>query len=182
MRRIIKDKKKQAEFEHKSMANVEGFGEGEKVDIQSTNGEGVTQLPLPMEDLEKALRDYALPPAGIAPVIRRLAIQTNNFELKPITLQLVQNIQFMGLLNEGSNAHISNFLEVRDTVKYNEVSDDAIRLRLFPFSLKDKAKHWPNSKPPRSITSWGSLVNNFLLKILPPTKVAKMRIEILNFA
>ena len=95
----------------------------------------------PMEDLEKALRDYALPPAGIPPLIRRPTIQANNFELKSITLQLLQNIQFMGLPNEDPNTLISNFLEVCDMVKYNRVSDDATCLRLFPFSLKDKAKH-----------------------------------------
>ena len=65
-----------------------------------------------MEDLEKALRDYALPLVGIAPMIRRATIQVNNFELKPITLKLIQNIQFMGLLNEDPNMHISNFLDV----------------------------------------------------------------------
>ena len=47
----------------------------------------------------------------------------------------------MGMLHEDPNAHISNFLEVCDTVKYNGISDDFIRLSLFPFSLKNKATH-----------------------------------------
>ena len=67
-------------------------------------------------------------------------------------------------------------------MKYNGVSDNAIRLRLFPFSLKDKAKHLLNSKPPDSITSWDNLVHKFLLKIFPSEKATKMRIEIHNFA
>ena len=115
-------------------------------------------------------------------MIRLSAIQANNFELKPITLQLIQNIQFMGLLNEHPNMHISNFLEVCDTVKYNGVSDDTICLRFFPFSLKHKAKHRLNSKAPDSITSWDSLVHKFLSKNFPPAKVEKMRIKIHNFA
>ena len=41
------------------------FREGEEVDIQSISGESVPQSAPPMEDLEKALRDYALPPVGI---------------------------------------------------------------------------------------------------------------------
>ena len=63
-------------------------------------------------------------PAGILVVIRGPTIQANNFELKPITLQLIQNIQFMGFLNEDPNTYIYNFLEVCDSVKYYGVSDD----------------------------------------------------------
>ena len=122
--------------------------EKEEVDIQSTSGETVPHSAPPMEEVERTLRDYALPPTGIPPVIRQPAIQANNFELKPITLQLIQNIQFIGLPNEDPNTYIFNFLEVCDMVKYNGVSDDAIHLRLFPFSLKDKAKHWLNSNLP----------------------------------
>ena len=51
------------------MENVEGFREGEDVDIQSTSGESVLQSAPPMEDLEEALRDYALPQADIPPMI-----------------------------------------------------------------------------------------------------------------
>ena len=141
VRQIRKGKKEQTEFENKSMENMEGFREGEEVDIQSTSEESVPQSAPPMKDLEKALRDYGLPPASIPLVIRRPAIHANNFELKPITLQLIQNIQFIGLPNENPNTHFSNFLEVCDTMKYNGVTNDAICLRLFPFSLKDKVKH-----------------------------------------
>ena len=68
-----------------------------------------------------------------------------------------------------------------DTVKYNGVSDDAIWLRLFPFSLKDKAKHWLISELLDSITSWDDLSNKFMARFFPPAKVAKLRIDINNF-
>ena len=53
-------------------------------------------------------------------------------------------------------AHILKFLEVYDTIKNSGVSEDAICLRLFPFSLKDKAKHSLTIEPPDSTTSWMS--------------------------
>ena len=165
LRRIRKGKKERPEFEQKSMENIEGCREREQVDIQSTSMESVAQSTPPMEVLVKTLRDYALPLTGIPPVVR-----PNNFELKSITLKLLQNIQFMGLPNADPNMHISNFLEVCDTVKYNEVSDDVIRLRLFPFSLKDKTRHWLKSEPPYSITSWDNMVRKFLSKIFPLEK------------
>jgi len=38
------------------------------------------------------------------------------------------------------NNHIASSLEKCDTIKMNGFSNDAIQLRLFSFSLKDKAK------------------------------------------
>ena len=88
----------------------------------------------------RVLRDYALPTVGNASAIRRPTIAANNFEIKPAIIQMVQNNQFGGSPNDDVNAHIDNFLEICDTFKHNGVTDDAIRLRLFPFSLRDKAK------------------------------------------
>ena len=93
----------------------------------------------------------------------------------------MQGIQFHGLTYEDPNAHILNFLEVCDTVKYNGVSDDAIQLRLFPFSLKEKAKHWLISETSDLIPSWDDLSNKFLAKFFPPEKSAKLRIDISSF-
>src|SRR2546430_8905555 len=55
---------------------------------------------------------------------------------------MIQNhVQFYGLPNEDPNQHIANFLEYCDTVKMNGVSNDAIRLRLFSFSLRIRRRH-----------------------------------------
>ena len=56
--------------------------------------------------------------------------------------------------NEDPNAHIADFLKICDIFKYDDVTDDAIRLRLFGFSLKDKAKNWLNLLPKNPITTW----------------------------
>ena len=95
-----------------------------------------------------------------------------------MTLQMLQNIMFHGLPSENPNMHLTNFIEVCDTIKLTE---EALRLRLFPLLLSDRAKHWLTSQPPDSITSWNDLVQKFLTKFFPPTKIAQLVQEINTF-
>ena len=104
------------------------------------------------------LEEFALPPTVVQSTIRRPPIQANNFELKGVTLQKLHNKQFHGLLSENLNANLISFIKVCDTVKYNGVTEEALRLRLFPLSLSDQAKHQLTSQPPNSITSWNDVV------------------------
>ena len=127
------------------------------------------------------LEEFALLPTVVQTTIRRPLIQANNFELKSVTLQMLQNILFHGLPNENPNMHLTNFLEVCDMIKYNGVTEEALRLRLFPLSLGDRAKHWLTSQPPVSITSWNDLVQKFLTKFFPPAKIAQLVQEINTF-
>ncbi|KAF7837572.1 uncharacterized protein G2W53_006054 [Senna tora] len=135
------------------------------------------------EQNNRNVSDYATTKLdGLQHSIRRPSIQANNFEIKPATIQLLQaNGQFGGSPIEDPNNHILNFLEICDTFKHNGVSDDAIRLRLFPFSLRDKAKVWLQSLPEGSITTWEELAQQFLTKYFPPGKTAKMRNDITSF-
>ena len=73
------------------------------------------------------------------------------------------------------------FLEICNTIKLNGVTEDMIRLRLFPFSLKDKARGWLQSLQLGSITSWQDMVEKFLAKFFPPAKTAQLRSEIGQF-
>ena len=98
-----------------------------------------------------------------------------------MTLKMLKNIQFHGLPTENPNAHLASFIEVCDTVKYNRVIEEALRLWLFPLSLSDRPKHWLTSQPLESITSWNDLVQKFLTKIFPPSKIAQLVQEINTF-
>ena len=127
------------------------------------------------------LEEFTLPPTVVQSTIRRPPIQVNNFELKGVTLQMLHNIKFHGLPSENPNPHLTSFIEVCDTVKYNGVIEEALRLRLFPLSLSDRAKHWLTSQPPDSITSWNNLVQKFLIKFFPPAKISQLVQEINTF-
>ena len=55
---------------------------------------------------------------------------------------MVQPSPFCGKAHEDVNAHLQYFLEIYSTFTIKGVSQEAIRLRLFPFSLLGKAKQW----------------------------------------
>ena len=107
---------------------------------------------------QRLLRDYAIPNAdGAGSSILRPPVNANNFELKPGLIHMVQQEQFGGRDDENPNAHLAKFNLICDTIKLNGVSDDAVRLCLFPFSLRDKAVEWLSSRPRNSFTTWAAL-------------------------
>ena len=85
------------------------------------------------------------------------------------------------MTKEDPNDHITEFLELYDTIKMNGVTEDALRLRLFPFSLKDKAKIWLKTQLAGLFTTWDDLAKAFLAKYFPPSKTAKIVKEIKSF-
>ena len=89
------------------------------------------------------LQDYALPQAScITFSIVSFVIEADNFEPSPMVITFVEQEQFGGHPFENPNMHLHKFFAKCDTIKLNGVSTDAIRLRLFPFSLKDMASDW----------------------------------------
>ncbi|KAG9458285.1 hypothetical protein H6P81_002793 [Aristolochia fimbriata] len=110
------------------------------------------------------------------------SIQANNFDFKPQLLLMLQtHYQFNGLANEDPNDHLERFLDLCATFKYNGVSDDAARLRLFKFTLGGRAKTWLNTLPAGSIATWEDLQKKFLGKYFPPAKTIKLRNKIFQF-
>ncbi|KAM6559046.1 hypothetical protein CsatA_028285 [Cannabis sativa] len=81
------------------------------------------------------------------------------------------SLQFGRLPSEDPNMHLFNFEELCQTFKMNGVSDDAIRLRLFPFSLRERAKTWERFKdllrkcPNHGIGRWLQ-VRNFYTRLM----------------
>ena len=89
---------------------------------------------------------------------------------------------FYGLTNEDPYRHLDEFLEICSTVKIQHFSDDALRLKLFPFSLKDRAKYWLNSIDTITISTWEQLQREFLKKYFPIGKTNQIRKAITSFS
>ena len=103
---------------------------------------------------QRVLRDYALPQAsGITSSIVNLTVEGNNFKLSPALITFVERDQFGGHPSDYPNVHLRKFLVKCDTIKFNGVTTDVIRLRLFPFSLRDRASDWLQNEEPNSFTT-----------------------------
>lgn len=132
---------------------------------------------------QRSLRELWIPKdrsmvAELAPPV----IQANNFELKPALITMVQHNQFSGSPREDPHEHIRNFLEYCNTLKHNGVTPEAIRMQLFPFSLRDGAKMWLHSLPLHLRDTWEHLLQTFFERYFPPTRAADLRDKIIRFA
>src|SRR4051812_36781640 len=154
-------------------------GEGTYIERTITTEEGTGRAT----ERARKLKDYHTSTTeGYGPSIVRPHVGPNNFELKPGIVTMIQNhVQFFGLPNEDPNQHIANFLEYCDIFKMNGVNNDVVRLRLFSFSLRDKAKAWVQSQPVGAFTTWEELSKAFIYKYFPPSGASQLKNEILGF-
>ena len=85
----------------------------------------------------------------------------------PALLNLVMKDQFLGA-GEDAALHLNNFIEICDMQKYKEVDLDIVKMKLFPYSLRGRAKEWLQSLPKNSIDSWSKCKDAFIGKYYPP--------------
>ena len=80
-------------------------------DFSSTNNNDLLSTPIaPLNDVESCDINTALP-------------------------NLVMKDQFSGNPNEDAASHLNTFVELCDMQKKNNVDNDVVKLKLFPFSL-----------------------------------------------
>jgi hypothetical protein len=89
-------------------------------------------------------------------------ITATHYEIKPITIQSLST--FLGLTYENSYDFLDEFQTIYSTIQLTGFTEDALKMRLFIFALKDRAKHWFQSLEPNSITFWDQLQQVFLKK------------------
>ena len=132
---------------------------------------------------QRSLRELWIPQdQSMATEMAPPVIQVSNFEIKPALITMVQHKQFSGSPMEDPHEHIRNFLEYCNTLKHNGVTPEAIRMQLFPFSLRDGAKQWLHALPVSLKDTWEHLLQTFFERYFPPTRAADLRDKITRFA
>src|SRR3954471_12136560 len=88
--------------------------------------------------------------------------------------------QFYGAGDDAA-LRLNNFVELCDMQKYKEVEGDVVKLKLFPFSLREGAKIRFQALPRNSIDYWDKCKDAFIGKYYPPAKIIQLRSNIMNF-
>jgi hypothetical protein len=105
----------------------------------------------------------------------------NFYEIKPALLKIVIEEQFSGASNQDAAAHLNNFVELCEMQKYKNVDNDIIKLKLFPFSLRGRAKDWLLSLTKNSIDLWAKCKDALIGRYYPPAKIISLRSNIMKF-
>src|SRR4051812_7225532 len=87
-------------------------------------------------------------------------------EINAPLLNLVMKDQFSGLPTEYAATHLNNFVDLCDMQKKKDVDNDIVKLKLFPFLLRDHAITWFSSLPKNTIDSWNKCKDAFIVGVL----------------
>nr|GEY21942.1 reverse transcriptase domain-containing protein [Tanacetum cinerariifolium] len=98
-----------------------------------------------------------VPTEGYGDAIMVPDILAGNFEIRTSLLSLIQANQFHGFESNNPHDRIRSFKRITSTLKFRDVSNDAIKLMLFPYSLKGAVKIWYENEPPRECPHHGFL-------------------------
>ncbi|KAK8676206.1 hypothetical protein V6N13_034258 [Hibiscus sabdariffa] len=105
--------------------------------------------------------------------------EAEHFELKSVMFNMLNTLdQFGGSPAENARQHLKSFLEICNSFKIHGVSNDVLKLKLFPYSLRDKAKAWMNNLPPGSLQSWTELCRGFLARFNYNNMTDNLRIRL----
>jgi hypothetical protein len=113
-----------------------------------------------------ALQDHYIPPTYTTPSCLRLpAVTATHYEIKPSTIQSLPT--FLGFTHENPYDFLNEFQSICSTIQLTGFTENALKMRLLVFALKERAIHWFQSLELDSITSWDQLQQVFLKQYFP---------------
>ncbi|KAI3811236.1 hypothetical protein L1987_20955 [Smallanthus sonchifolius] len=106
------------------------------------------------------------------PGMRRFKSRPNYINVLP---------HFHGMVTEEPYTHLAEFAAICSTIGDENFDQNEVKLRLFQFSLKDRAKQWFITLPANSIYTWDEMQQVFLDEYYSVAKTNDSRIEIRTF-
>nr|GMD12751.1 uncharacterized protein LOC109169442 [Ipomoea batatas] len=147
----------------------------------NTTMDALPQPPQPNPQPNPRLKkDFGRPQVGASPSCIVLTDAARNYELK--TVHYNQLPSFHGSASEDALTFIRDFYRIVQHFPLNDLTEDALRMRCFPYTLKDAAKTWFMSLTPGSIRTWPEVYNKFIVKFYSHAKTAELRRKIATFS
>ena len=94
------------------------------------------------------MKEYALPIIGTTVSCIQLSEATQKYKLKNVHFTMLPS--FYGIPNEDLLIFIWDFYAIVQTFPLQGLTEDQLRMRCFPYTLKNKAKAWLMTLPPNS--------------------------------
>ena len=109
------------------------------------------------------------------PILSSKPILSNAYELRPRLIEMVQNNTFLGIEDEDPYFHLQQFEETCDCLHIEGMSDEKIRWKPFPFTLKGRARQWYDQTKEKKRGHWGTLRADFCMDFYLLSKVVDLR-------
>ncbi|GJV05964.1 hypothetical protein Tco_1343620 [Tanacetum coccineum] len=88
---------------------------------------------------------------------------------------------FSGNKNKDAHDHVDRVLNIVSLFNIPGVSQDAVLLHVFPFTLIESAKRWVDKLTPGIVNTWDLLKKAFIQRYCSPSKTTKRLEDIHNF-
>ncbi|XP_022003275.1 uncharacterized protein LOC110900713 [Helianthus annuus] len=129
-------------------------------------GEGAP--PLPRVDTHFRSTIFRNPSPIVTPVLNGRV-----FEIRPQYLAILPT--FRGVASDEPYTHLIDYAAICSTIGKQGFTPEEVKLRLFQFSLKDRAKQWFSTLPSDSIRTWDEMQRTFLEEYYPMSKTSEAR-------
>lgn len=124
------------------------------------------------------MRDLSIPNLPSSSCIQ-LSERIRSYELDEVQFTMLPS--FCGLPNEDPLYFMRDFYGVVSYFPLRGLDEDELKLRCFPYTLKDKAKVWFMTLHPNSLATWDDVYDKFMSRYYHPHKTTNLRRMITTF-
>ncbi|KAK0599404.1 hypothetical protein LWI29_004977 [Acer saccharum] len=83
--------------------------------------------------------------------------------------------------DEDSLQFMKEYYDAVTTIRLRELTEDQLRMRCFPYCMKDEAKKWLLALPAGSLITWEAVETKFFSRYYPAWKTREIRGNIATF-
>ena len=123
-------------------------------------------------DQQVVMKEYARPIINIVVSCIQLGDAARNYELKNVHFTILPS--FYDIPNEDPLIFIWDFYAIVQTFPLQGLSEDQLRMRCFPYTLKNRAKAWLMTLPPSSLIIWEAVYDKFISKFYSHQKTIEL--------